>query len=66
MTDSVKSFSAMLRTALGDRIAPDADSFLDMMADDGVMEFPFFATRTFHQTGRQGGHCAAPWGTLAT
>lgn len=41
MTDSVESFSTMLRKALGDRIAADAATFLDMMADDGVMEFPY-------------------------
>jgi len=41
MTDTVGSFSAMLRKALGERIAPDATTFLDMMADNGVMEFPF-------------------------
>ena len=44
MTDSVNSFSAMLRTALGKRIAPDAITFLDMMADHGVMEFPYAPT----------------------
>jgi ketosteroid isomerase-like protein len=41
MTDSLESFSMMLRTALGSRIAPEAASFLDMMADNGVMEFPY-------------------------
>jgi len=41
MTDTVESFSAMLRKALGNRIAPDATTFLDMVADNGVMEFPY-------------------------
>lgn len=41
MTDSVESFSAMLRKALGERIAPDAVTFLDMLADTAVMEFPY-------------------------
>lgn len=41
MTDSVESFSTMLRKALGDRIDADAGSFVEMMAEDGVMEFPF-------------------------
>lgn len=41
MTDTVQSFSAALRTALGDRIAVDASSFLEMFAEDGVMEYPF-------------------------
>ena len=41
MTDSVESFSTMLRKTLGDRIDADAGSFLEMMAGDGVMEFPY-------------------------
>jgi ketosteroid isomerase-like protein len=41
MTDTIQSFSSMLRRALGDRIAPDAGSFVEMMAEDGVMEFPY-------------------------
>lgn len=41
MTDSVETFSTMLRKALGDRIAPDAATFLDMLADNGIMEFPY-------------------------
>ena len=41
MTDSVESFSAMLRKVLGNRISPDAGTFLEMLADDAVMEFPY-------------------------
>lgn len=41
MTDTIESFSALLRTALGDRIEPGADSFLAMLAEDAVMEFPY-------------------------
>lgn len=41
MSDNVGSFSAMLRMALGDRIAPDAETFPEMIAEDGVMEFPY-------------------------
>jgi ketosteroid isomerase-like protein len=41
MTDSVESFSTMLRKALGDRIDADVNTFVEMMADDGVMEFPY-------------------------
>lgn len=44
MTDNMDSFSTMLRKALGDRIAPDAATFLDMVANDGVMEFPYAPT----------------------
>jgi ketosteroid isomerase-like protein len=36
-----QGFSAMLRAALGDRLAPHATSFVEMMADDGVIEFPY-------------------------
>lgn len=49
MADSVQSFSTMLRKALGDRVDADASTFVDMLAEDGVMEFPYatpgFATR---------------------
>jgi uncharacterized protein len=41
MTENIQSFSAMLRTALGDKIAADAGSFTDMMAEHAVMEFPY-------------------------
>ncbi|GAB0115912.1 hypothetical protein AcidC75_34360 [Acidisoma sp. C75] len=41
MTDSVADFSAMLRRALGDRIAGEAPTFLEMLADGAVMEFPY-------------------------
>ena len=41
MIDPVKSFSAMLRETLGDRLKPGADTFVEMVAEDGVMEFPF-------------------------
>jgi uncharacterized protein len=42
MTDaSVLSFSAMLRQALGDSLASDANTFVDMFAENGVMEFPY-------------------------
>jgi ketosteroid isomerase-like protein len=39
--DPIPSFSAMLRQALGDALAPEATRFLDMFAEDGVMEFPY-------------------------
>jgi uncharacterized protein len=39
--DTVMSFSAMLRQALGTRLATDADNFVEMFAQEGVMEFPF-------------------------
>ncbi|MFW2853584.1 nuclear transport factor 2 family protein [Sphingomonas sp. TX0543] len=41
MTENIQSFSSMLRQALGDRIDADATTFVEMMADDGVMEFPY-------------------------
>ena len=39
--DKLASFAALLRTALGDNLAPTANSFVEMMAEDGVMEFPY-------------------------
>ncbi|WP_291361914.1 nuclear transport factor 2 family protein [Devosia sp.] len=39
--DQMASFAVMLRTALGDNLAAAADSFVEMMAEDGVMEFPY-------------------------
>jgi len=36
-----ESFPAMLRRVLGDRIKPDAETFPDMFAVDGVLEYPF-------------------------
>lgn len=41
MTDTVQSYSAMLRLALGERLVPEAQTFLEMVAPDGVVEFPF-------------------------
>ena len=34
-------FSAMIKRALGDQLDPAADAFIDMLADDAVMEFPY-------------------------
>lgn len=39
--DAMLTFSAMLKTALADLLAPDAVSFVEMFDEDGVMEFPF-------------------------
>jgi len=41
MIDPVKSFSAMLRKTLGEHLNPDAETFVQMFAENGVMEFPF-------------------------
>jgi len=41
MIDTVQSFSAMLRETLGDRLNPGAETFVEMFAEDGVMEFPY-------------------------
>ena len=40
-TDTNESFPAMLRRVLGERLKPDAATFPDMFAADGVMELPF-------------------------
>ncbi|MEE1675781.1 nuclear transport factor 2 family protein [Agarivorans aestuarii] len=34
-------FSGMLKNALGEKLDPSAESFIDMVARDGVMEFPY-------------------------
>jgi ketosteroid isomerase-like protein len=34
-------FAALLRSSMGDQLAPGAVSFTDMLADDAVMEFPY-------------------------
>lgn len=39
--ETIQAFTAMLRTALGKRVSPKGDSFMDLVADDIVMEFPF-------------------------
>jgi ketosteroid isomerase-like protein len=41
MSDTKPNFTSVLRDALGDRIDPAAETFVDMMAEDFVMEFPF-------------------------
>lgn len=41
--DQMASFAALLRSALGDNLAPTANSFVEMMAEDGVMEFPYIS-----------------------
>ena len=40
-TISAESFPAMLRRVLGNRLKPDAETFPDMFAVDGVLEYPF-------------------------
>ena len=40
-TDSTESFPAMLRRVLGNRLRPDAETFPDMFAEDGILEYPF-------------------------
>jgi ketosteroid isomerase-like protein len=41
MIDAVQSFSAMLRETLSERLNPGAETFVQMFAQDGVMEFPY-------------------------
>ena len=53
MIDTVPSFSAMLRETLGDRLAPSADTFVQMFAEDGVMEFPYALPSPKRVEGRQ-------------
>lgn len=41
MSETLGSFSLMLRRALGDKLDAGAETFVDMFDVDGVMEFPF-------------------------
>ncbi len=41
MIETKPNIATVMRNALGDRIDPAAESFIDMMAEDFVMEFPF-------------------------
>ena len=38
---TMKHFANGLRLCMGDRLASDAISFIDMLAEDAVMEFPY-------------------------
>ena len=40
-TESAESFPSMLRRVLGRRLKPGAETFPDMFAADGVLEYPF-------------------------
>ncbi len=40
-TDAAESFPAMLRRVLGSRLKPGAETFPDMFAVDGVLEYPY-------------------------
>ena len=40
-TDSFESFPAMLRRVLGHRLRPGAETFPEMFAVDGVLEYPY-------------------------
>jgi uncharacterized protein len=53
MNDPVQSFSAMLRETLGERLAPGAETFVQMFAEDGVMEFPYALPSARRVEGRQ-------------
>ena len=37
----LEGFTAMLKSALGSRVDQEADGFIELMASDAVMEFPF-------------------------
>lgn len=47
--DTMASFTQLLRNALGDNLAPNATTFLEMIDKDGVMEFPYFSTGPAHR-----------------
>jgi ketosteroid isomerase-like protein len=41
MTETKPNIATVMKDALGDRVDPAATSFVDMMAEDFVMEFPY-------------------------
>ena len=41
LIDTVKSLSRLLRQTFGERLDASAKTFVEMFADDGVMEFPY-------------------------
>ena len=41
MVDTKPTIVTILKEALGDRLAPSVTNFIDMMAEDFVMEFPY-------------------------
>lgn len=41
MTETKPTFVSVLRDALGERIDPSAANFIEMMAEDFIMEFPY-------------------------
>jgi uncharacterized protein len=53
MNDPTQSFSAMLRRTLGEHLKPDAQTFVEMVAEDGVMEFPFALPSARRVEGRE-------------
>jgi len=63
MIDTVQSFSAMLRETLGERLNPGAGTFVQMFAEDGVMEFPYALPSPRRVEGREA--LAAHLGYLA-
>ena len=52
MTDTVKALSRLLRDVLGERLDPGAGTFVEMFAEDGVMEFPFAIPAVCRAQGR--------------
>ena len=41
MSDPMAIYSAFLRETLGPRLNPDAHSYVEMLAENGVVEFPY-------------------------
>lgn len=52
MVDTVKSLSVMLRKVLDKRLRANAETFVQMFAEDGVMEFPFASPSSLRLEGR--------------
>lgn len=57
VTDTVKALSKMLRKVLGERLDPGAETFVEMFAEDGVLEFPFAIPEACRIHGREAIAC---------
>ncbi len=51
--DKLSGFAELLRHGLGDLLTPEATNFIEMMTEDGVVEFPYAPDGAVHSvTGR--------------
>lgn len=51
--DKLSGFAELLRHGLGDLLTPEATNFVEMMTEDGIVEFPYAPDGAVHSvTGR--------------